>query len=77
MNRFTVIFLSLLASFICYIGIWYTLQWLFPSFEGAVKAATCAVITVFLTPRIHKIDSQTGKKQTLISWMLFGKSWVV
>ncbi|EAQ48347.1 MULTISPECIES: hypothetical protein [Leeuwenhoekiella] len=77
MNRFTVIFLSTFAFFISYVGIWYLLQWLFPSFDGAVKAATCAVVTVILTPRIQKIDSQLGKKQTLISWMLVGKSWVV
>ena len=76
MKRFAVIFLSTLAFIICYVALWYLMLWGFPSFEGVLKAAVCAAITFILTPRVSHISSQSGR-QTVISWMLFGKSWVV
>jgi len=76
MKRFAVIFLSTLAFIIFYIAIWYLMSWGFPNFEGSLKAAICAGVTVIFTPRVSHISSQSGK-QTLISWMLLGKSWVV
>ncbi|RXG29968.1 hypothetical protein [Leeuwenhoekiella marinoflava] len=76
MKRFAVIFLSTLAFIICYIAIWYLTLWIFPNFKGALKAAVCAGITVILTPKVSHISSQSGR-QTVISWLLLGKSWVV
>ena len=74
-HKTNVQILSRLVFYIIFITIWLLLDIEFNDFPNSLfKVGACGALASILSPRINKINTQSGNKIQL-KWVFFKKSW--